>query len=302
MAEFILKSIQQKFILNRLIIICLVFQILLSQLSYAQNQDIRYFHPAVSSQGQIAFDSNLDGKVGTYILTKNKGYERVSPKEYSCSHPAWSPDGSKISYESNREGNYDIYVYDFAKGNETRLTFSDSVDAVSQWKSNSTILFESNRDGKFKIYQVDLKELSTPQLMTKKVHPINYPKWSPDEKFVLFSTHFNGDLELCVADADFTTVTRLTKSENIDGLGSWSRDGNLIAFSSKRSGTNEIYLMNKDGSNLKQLTFNTENSSLPCFHPKKNIIIFMSRQEGNPSAIYSINIKNGQQKKLTTLK
>ncbi|MCE7996379.1 MAG: hypothetical protein HEP71_30650 [Roseivirga sp.] len=267
----------------------------------AQNQKISFFHPAVSAKGIIAFDSNLAGKNAVYVLTKEGGFKQISTEGYMASHPAWSSDGRYLSYESLRDGNFDIYVYDFRKKKELRFTDSDSVDAISQWRPDGHVIYESNRSGRFQMYQQAFGTREEARLITDKVEKVNYPVWSHSGKQVLFSTFFEGDMELCLSDAEFNKITRLTFSKGVDGWASWSADDEKIVFTSKRSGSNEIYLINPDGSGLERLTTDTENSAMPHFLPDGSGIIFMSRQGGEPSAIYSLDLSTRKQTKLTQI-
>lgn len=267
----------------------------------AQNAEVSFFHPAVSLVGVIAFDSNLAGKNAVYVLTKEGGFDRISTEGYMASHPAWSADGRYLSYESLRDGNFDIYVYDFYEKKELRFTQNGSVDAVSQWRPDNHVIYESNRAGRFQMYEQAFGSHQKAKVITDRVEKINYPVWSHSGKQVLFSTFFDGDMELCLADAAFEKITRLTFSKGVDGWASWSGDDQKIAFTSRRSGTNEIYMINADGSGLESLTTGTENSAMPRFLPDGSGIVFMSRQGGEPSAIYRLDLITRKQTKLTQI-
>ncbi len=276
----------------------LVLEISLTALK-SQDAKASFFHPAVSVQGTVAFDSNLEGKPAVFIISENGSFSRISPPEVLSSHPAWSKDGRFLSYESFREGNVDIYVYDIQTKKEHRLTDSDSADDISKWGVGNEVLFASNRSGAVRIYEKRFESSEDPVMLTTKLDRVIYPVPSPDGEMILFSTVFDGDVELMVADRQFNDVRRLTYSKGYDAWGSWSSDGKTIVFTSGRSGSNEIYLINVDGSGLKQITHNTENSAMPSFSVDGSSVIFMSRQNGAPSKIYQINLETKVQKVLT---
>jgi Tol biopolymer transport system component len=89
-------------------------------------------------------------------------------------------------------------------------------------------------------------------------------KWSPDGTQIVFYTARHGDDEIYVMDADGSSQTRLTYSEENDENPSWA--GGLIVFASSRDGDDEIYIMDKTGLNQTRLTINTGGSnSNPTF-------------------------------------
>jgi Tol biopolymer transport system component len=78
--------------------------------------------------------------------------------------------------------------------------------------------------------------------------------YSPDGTKVAFMTNYDGDLDICVINADGTGLRALTKNSSADSYPSWSPDGKRIAFTSNRDGDFDIYVMNADGSNQVNLT------------------------------------------------
>ncbi len=285
--------------LNLLFTIPFAFLIGINNL-VAQEGQIFFFHPTISSTGWIAFDSNLRGEQGVYIIdVSGKNLTQISPDGKTASHPAWSPDGKMLCYESKRDGNYEIYAYDLTTKIETRLTMSDSSDAVPQWISNKEIVFESNRNGTFQLYKMKLGSKKEPVLLSKRLDKIIYPKWSKDGKRVLFSTLFDKDIELCVANSKFKKIQRITFSEGLDAWGDWSTKGDQVVFTSRRSGSNQIYHFDLERKKLTTITTDTENSALPTFLPDDSAIVFMSRQNGKPTTLYKYHL---EKKKMEEIK
>ena len=56
------------------------------------------------------------------VFQKVKAKTRLTNDRADDSHPAWSPDGSRIAFTSGRHGNSEIYVMDADGSNQTRLT------------------------------------------------------------------------------------------------------------------------------------------------------------------------------------
>ena len=78
--------------------------------------------------------------------------------------------------------------------------------------------------------------------------------YSPDGTKIAFHTNYDGDYEVCVANADGTHVRQLTHNSAIDAFPTWSPDGSQIAFESNRDGNFDIWVMDADGSSQMNLT------------------------------------------------
>ena len=78
--------------------------------------------------------------------------------------------------------------------------------------------------------------------------------YSPDGTKIAFMNSYDGDLEICVMNADGTGIKQLTKNSSIDGFPTWSPDGRKIAFASNRDGDDDIWVMNANGSDQTNIT------------------------------------------------
>jgi Tol biopolymer transport system component len=103
------------------------------------------------------------------------------------------------------------------------------------------------------IYLYDIGEDQLIQLTDTRWSDI-HPVWSPDGKYIVFSSNNKGNYDIYVMELESRKITQLTKEKSIDQYPEYSPDGNKIAFISDRSGEDQVWLMDSDGSNLRQLT------------------------------------------------
>jgi dipeptidyl aminopeptidase/acylaminoacyl peptidase len=174
------------------------------------------------------------------------GSQAVNLTSDSPGNDAWpdfSPDGRRIVFRSTRDGNDEIYVMNADGTGPRRLTRHEATDTMPAFSSSGDrIAFTSLRDGNFEIYLLQLNADGSPgqlQRMTDSYGHDMHPKFSPDDKWLLFTSQrggLNDELPLsrvifqpqpygelhAIRLAD-NTVFRLTHNKWEDGPSAWRK-------------------------------------------------------------------------------
>jgi Tol biopolymer transport system component len=209
--------------------------------------------------GLIAF-SRLGPEAGLYVMNPDGTQVRRLTSEKVDTHPAWSPDGSRIAFV---RGFWDpdagIYVMDVDGSDLHRITNGgwgdDRPEIDPAWSPDGTRIAFAQEGSNTDIYTVSpdgsgLARLTDGPLMEYQ------PAWSPDGSriaFVGYNMAAGGQppssVRLYVMNADGTGVTELGP-KNVDGP-SWSPDGSEIAYVDTASGW--IMAIRMDGSGERRI-------------------------------------------------
>jgi Tol biopolymer transport system component len=178
------------------------------------NNSTSYGYPTWSPDGtQLAFVGggqiyviNSDGTGQSQITSKSDVYV------YDID---WSPSGTQIAFRGEVASNQEIYVVNVNGTGLTNLTNSPSVDLTPKWSPNGAKIAYTchfklcvmNPDGS------DLIELTD--------NSGQYPTWSPDGKFIVFSSDRDGNSEIYTIGSDGKNFTRLTNHTGTDWRPVW---------------------------------------------------------------------------------
>ncbi len=165
----------------------------------------------------IVFLSDRDGKSDIYVMNDHGGnIHPITDTRLKKGNIAWSPDG-------------------------TQIAFTTDLNTGQEGKPQQLDIFIMNADGS---RQWNLTE-----------HPAGdvSPSWSPDGKFIVFTSFRNKSLDLYRIEIATRKVRRLT-SKNLSSAPDWSPDGRSIVYEHTLRGRGRhIYVMNADGSHQRQL-------------------------------------------------
>ena len=128
------------------------------------------------------------------------------------------------------------------------------------------------------------------------------PAWSPDGKYIAFSSTRDGNSEIYTINADGSGLKRLTYHPGIDTSPCWSPTSREIAFTSDRTGNPQIYQMDTDGLNVRRLSWQGSYNDSASWSPSRQYseIAWSSRIERGPFDIVVYNLETQQIRQLTT--
>jgi TolB protein len=200
----------------------------------------------------------------------------------------WSPDGKQVLFTRHRGGKIGIVVM-AANGSEEKVITAGKLPQYDAcWSPDGSRLAfthvpQSGTQGNLDVYicNADGSELKLFAGDKGKLSHEEYPAWSPDGKRIVFSSTFEGNQELYIAEIGSPDRKRLTNDPALDAHPAWSPDGKKIAFATNRWGDFEIAVLDADGANLSRLTESRGLDDYPIFSPDGRRVAFTSNRDGN---------------------
>ena len=198
-------------------------------------------------------------------------------------HPAISPDGKKIAFSSPDTGTWYIYLID-SDGKDLEQ-FTDFSSAVPDWSSDGTrLVFNSDHDDEPKdtpdVWAMNVDGTGLTEFVDNPPVADFNPQWSPDGKYILFTTDRHKKYDLYLIELATGKLTRLTPLTTNEWNGRWSPDGSKIAFVSDRFGQPDLFVMNINGTGIKRLTTSKARDSEPAWSPDGTQLVFVSDRTG----------------------
>ena len=161
----------------------------------------RIRNPALSLDGKrLAFDLAEPGEHMVNIWTRDLVMgvvSRLSLEPTQTRAPVWSPDGKRIAFSSNRG--------DFSRPYAKNADGSGTEEQISDLGGRLVYVWDWSRDGKYLLMRKD-NEVWSISLPSGKARPYLQAKWtvrlphfSPDGKWVAYSTNESGIWEVYVS-------------------------------------------------------------------------------------------------------
>jgi Tol biopolymer transport system component len=230
--------------------------------------------PAISPSGdRIAFISNRDDYFSVYVMSAIDGsgirklVEGNNTNDFEELHLltpglSWSPDGRFLALSSKAGANDAISIIDVETGDYQVLPVTkDGIFSVQWSPDGKSIAYVGNTTTQSDIWVYDFEEKTTRNL-TDDVFTDAEPAWSPDSRYVYFSsdrksylraedipadfdifTHDYSQMDLYRVDAASGEITRLTDTpEAEESYPLVSPEGEAMLFIADRNGIKNLYI------------------------------------------------------------
>jgi len=174
---------------------------------------------AYSPDGKrIALAMSKDGNSEIYLIdTSGKQLSRLTNNSAIDVSPSWSPDGSRIAFTSDRLGKPQVFIMNSDGSNVRRLTTSGSYNDRARWSPKGDRIVYCRMEGGFQIYSINPDGSGDTRLTSEGSN--EHPRWSPDGRFITFSSTRGG---IYVMRADGSGQTRVSSGNAGDSHPTWS--------------------------------------------------------------------------------
>ncbi|MBX3283364.1 MAG: PD40 domain-containing protein [Acidobacteria bacterium] len=252
--------------------------------------------PKFSPDGTlISFNSNFESELTDIYLMRPDGshvMRLTNSKGYDFSRNGWSPDGTKFAYNSDVEGSDDVYVMNVDPFPPTKVIEIPDADLQTPAYSpdGQKIVFTAAYGDHSELRVFD-RTTGTSSMIVRTTSSKNYPRWSPDGKWIAFHQEDGGRWDIFKVRPDGTDLTNLTNDPSSDSVAVWSADSATIYFRSARNTgteTAEFFKMNADGTGQVPLPIRKGKIGWPSTSLQGGEIVFAADRDGDPVRQFDI--------------
>jgi len=180
-----------------------------------------------------------------------------------------------------------------------RMIASDILLALTgdEGEFNTRIAFVFKQNSQADIYTVNYDGSEMKNVTSHKSIVVG-PRWSPDGRYLAFTSYRDGQPEGYIRDLKNGTDKKVASFEGINLCGSFSPDGNKLLLTLSKEGNEEIYVLEIETMKLARITHNYSIDVSPTWSPDGKKIAFVSNRSGSPQ-IFVMDADGNNTKRIT---
>lgn len=221
-----------------------------------------------------------DGRLYTLIVSDQDGFNEHTIMESTdpIMSPAWSPDSRQLAYVSFEGNKASIFVQTLRTGNRFKVSSKPGINGAPSFSPDGRKLAVTlgGVDGNLDIYVLDVNSRRTTRLTTNRSIDTE-GTWSPDGRYIYFTSDRSGGPQVYRIDANGGTPERVTFEGSYNARPRLSPDGTRLAMVHNDRGNYRIAVMNLERKDLLVLSTGRQDES-PSFAPNSDILIYATRQ------------------------
>jgi Tol biopolymer transport system component len=190
------------------------------------------FDPAWAPDGtRIAFASLRDNAIVPHLYLISPLGTEVEPLTEGLarnSQPAWAPTGTQLVFVSTREGTGELWILPDFGADPLPFSRSDDTSSHPDWSHDGTmVVFERKTGGIPRLVAISFNDRATGALRLcpqgpLASQPMSTPRWSPDDRWLVFETWPDGvNHEIGIMTSGCTNYGLLTADPGRDFDAAW---------------------------------------------------------------------------------
>lgn len=137
-----------------------------------------------------------------------------------------------------------------------------------------------------------------PELESSEKSIVISPRYSPNGKYVAYTSYRTGHSCLYIKDMERNIVKKVSAHPGLNVSPAWHPDSKTLAVSLSKDGNPDLYLINTEGHIISKLTSGPGANISPSFSPDGSRLAFVSDRTGSPQ-IYVMDLGSKSIKRLT---